>query len=102
MITVAFSRMVESLEESALLRYVRAESRRSANALRDARSAAVSLLSLLACAVSYTAPSTTVLAMRSALLMSDGTSARGCLYSHSELSLCPRMAHASPSGLQHT
>src|SRR5438034_6104848 len=56
--TDALKRSVESGELNAEARYAFALSMRSANALRNACSAAVSLLSLLAWAVSQVDPST--------------------------------------------
>src|SRR4029077_5276670 len=63
--TDALKRSVESGELKAGARYAFALSMRSANALRDACSAAVSLLSLLAWAVSQADPSTMTRATRS-------------------------------------
>src|SRR5437879_13744731 len=88
-------RGVGSGEARAFATYARAESSRSAKALRYRRSATVSLLGG-ACAVSYTVPSTIALAIRSAVLSRLGSAANACLYAHTDESRCPFKSNAVP------
>src|SRR5207249_3749249 len=82
--TDALKRSVESGELDAGARYAFALSMRSANTLRNACSAAVSLLSLLAWAVSQVDPSTMPRATRSDALTSVGSIFRDCLYAQTD------------------
>src|SRR3989442_16033140 len=98
--TDALKRSVESGELNAGARYAFALSMRSANALRNTCSAAVSLFSLLAWAVSQVDPSTMPRATMSKTLTSVGSSFRDCLYAQTHESFCPFNSKADPRAFQ--
>src|SRR6059036_1352367 len=98
--TDALKRSVESGELDAGARYAFALSIRSANALRNACSAAVSLLSLLAWAVSQVDPSTMPRATSSDALTSVGSIFRDCLYAQTDESFWPFKSYADPNAFQ--